>query len=101
MQPILLIEVFRRMASVPSEVSAGMDNAVAEERARERELEKVLVQRAIEKDGNAFAELYDKHVVRVYRHHGPEGVFARTWLTGSAVLWVLVLLFVALIVYYA
>jgi len=49
----------------------------------------------------SFAESLDALIVRVYRHHGPEGVFARTWLTGSAVLWVLVLLFVALIVYYA
>jgi len=37
---------------------------------------------------------------RVYRHHGPEGVFARTWATGSAVMWVAVLLVVCLIVYY-
>lgn len=56
------------MASVPSDVSQAADNTAAEERARERELEKVLVQRAVEKDGAAFAELYDKHVVRVYRH---------------------------------
>ena len=37
---------------------------------------------------------------RVYRYHGPEGVFARTWALGSAVLWVLVLLFLVLAVYY-
>jgi RNA polymerase sigma-70 factor (ECF subfamily) len=56
------------MASVPSELSQAAETAAALEKARERELEKLLVQRAIEKDGNAFAELYDKHVVRVYRH---------------------------------
>jgi RNA polymerase sigma-70 factor, ECF subfamily len=55
------------MASVPSEVTQAADPA-AEEKARDRELEKLLVQRAIERDGGAFAELYDKHVVRVYRH---------------------------------
>jgi len=36
----------------------------------------------------------------VYRHHGPQGVFARTWSTGSTVLWVAVLLATYLIVYY-
>ncbi len=33
----------------------------------------------------------------VFRHHGPEGVLARTWPTGSMVLWVAVLLGVYLI----
>jgi len=56
------------MASVPSDLSEAAEDAAAQEKARERELEKLLVQKAIEKDGAAFAELYDKHVVRVYRH---------------------------------
>lgn len=56
------------MASLPSELSQAAESAAAEEKAREREIEKQLVQRAIEKDGAAFAELYDRHVVRVYRH---------------------------------
>jgi RNA polymerase sigma-70 factor, ECF subfamily len=30
--------------------------------------ERSLVERAIERDRSAFAELYDRHVVRVYRH---------------------------------
>lgn len=34
----------------------------------DREEERRLVQRAIAKDQGAFAELYDRHVVRVYRH---------------------------------
>jgi len=34
----------------------------------DREEERALVQRAIERDTSAFAELYDKHVVRTYRH---------------------------------
>jgi RNA polymerase sigma-70 factor (ECF subfamily) len=33
-----------------------------------RDEERALVHRAIERDTSAFAELYDKHVVRVYRH---------------------------------
>jgi multicomponent Na+:H+ antiporter subunit D len=36
----------------------------------------------------------------VYRHHGPQGVFARSWPTGSTVLWVALLLGALLIVYY-
>jgi RNA polymerase sigma-70 factor (ECF subfamily) len=34
----------------------------------DRDEEKQLVQRAVGKDQSAFAELYDRHVVRVYRH---------------------------------
>ena len=37
---------------------------------------------------------------RIYRHHGPEGVLARTWPTGSMVLWVAILLASYLILYY-
>jgi multicomponent Na+:H+ antiporter subunit D len=36
----------------------------------------------------------------VYRHHGPQGIFAKTWPTGSTVLWVATLLAAILIVYY-
>ncbi len=36
----------------------------------------------------------------VYRHYGPQGVFARTWPTGSTVLWVALLLGAFLILYY-
>ncbi len=36
----------------------------------------------------------------LYRHHGPDGLLARAWSTGQAVLWVLVLLGACLIVYY-
>lgn len=35
----------------------------------------------------------------VYRHHGPQGVLARTWPTGSTVLWVAVLLTGFLLLY--
>jgi multicomponent Na+:H+ antiporter subunit D len=37
---------------------------------------------------------------RIQRHHGPEGVLARTWPTGSMVLWVAILLASYLVVYY-
>jgi len=36
----------------------------------------------------------------VLRHYGPEGTLARTWPTGSMVLWVAVLLAASLILYY-
>ena len=34
----------------------------------DRDDERLLVLRAIERDASAFAELYDQHVVRIYRH---------------------------------
>jgi multicomponent Na+:H+ antiporter subunit D len=37
---------------------------------------------------------------RIYRHHGPEGILARTWPTGSMVMWVAILLASYLILYY-
>lgn len=37
---------------------------------------------------------------RVYRHYGPAGVLARTWLSGSMVLWVAILLLMYLVVFY-
>jgi multicomponent Na+:H+ antiporter subunit D len=39
-------------------------------------------------------------IAGVFRHHGPEGVLARTWPTGSTVLWVAVLLSLYLLVYF-
>jgi multicomponent Na+:H+ antiporter subunit D len=39
-------------------------------------------------------------LVRIYRHHGPSGVLARTWPTGSMVLWVAILLASYLVLYY-
>ena len=39
-------------------------------------------------------------IAGIYQVHGPQGMFARTWLTGSAVLVVMVLLGVCLIFYF-
>jgi multicomponent Na+:H+ antiporter subunit D len=36
----------------------------------------------------------------IFRHHGPGGVLARTWPTGSTVLWVAVLLALYMIFYF-
>jgi multicomponent Na+:H+ antiporter subunit D len=43
----------------------------------------------------------NRFIEELFRHHGPEGVLARTWPTGSMVLWVAVLLAVYLVFYYA
>ncbi len=37
----------------------------------------------------------------VYRHHGPEGLLARSWASAGSVFWVCLLLLVCLIVYYS
>ena len=47
-----------------------------------------------------FIDRIDKIIAGVFRHHGPEGMLARTWPTGSTVLWVAVLLAVYMIVYF-
>jgi len=41
-----------------------------------------------------------RFIATVYRHHGPQGALARTWPTGSTVLWVAVLLCATLFFYY-
>ena len=57
------------MASVPSATDAASNGSKpAEEGRPNRDEERRLVLRAIERDQPAFAELYDQHVVRVYRH---------------------------------
>jgi multicomponent Na+:H+ antiporter subunit D len=43
---------------------------------------------------------WERFVRGIYRHHGPEGVFSRTWPTGSTVLWVAVVLGAFLVLYY-
>jgi multicomponent Na+:H+ antiporter subunit D len=37
----------------------------------------------------------------IYRHHGPEGVLARTWATSTSVIWIALLLLICLVVYYS
>lgn len=39
-------------------------------------------------------------MARLYRHHGPTGILARTWPTGSMALWVMVMLLAYLVLYY-
>lgn len=42
----------------------------------------------------------ERFLAQVQRHHGPEGIMARTWSTGSTVLWVAILLGAMLLLYY-
>jgi multicomponent Na+:H+ antiporter subunit D len=42
----------------------------------------------------------DAFVRGLFRHHGPHGILARTWPTGSMVLWVAILLGFYLVLYY-
>lgn len=57
------------MASVPSATdTASNGSSPPPEGKPDRDEERRLVYRAIERDQAAFAELYDRHVVRVYRH---------------------------------
>jgi len=44
--------------------------------------------------------LVNQLIDRVYRHHGPQGILARAWPTGSMVLWVAVLLGLLLVLFY-
>ena len=39
-------------------------------------------------------------VDQLYKHHGPQGVLARTWPTGSMVLWVAIFLGIYLLLYF-
>lgn len=67
-----------------------------------------LVPRALRRAGEALAPLrvtlqrglrrpYDRLCSELFRHHGPHGMLARSWPTGSMVLWVAVLLLVLLL----
>jgi multicomponent Na+:H+ antiporter subunit D len=40
-------------------------------------------------------------ISNLYRHHGPHGILARAWPTGSMVIWVAVMLGLSLALYYA
>jgi multicomponent Na+:H+ antiporter subunit D len=49
----------------------------------------------------AFARRFNALLATLSEHHGPQGVLARTWPTGSMLLWVAVLLAVFMIARYA
>ena len=47
-----------------------------------------------------FEARIQRFIAGIYRHHGPRGVLARTWQTGSTALWVAFLLGAYLLLYY-
>jgi RNA polymerase sigma-70 factor (ECF subfamily) len=55
------------MTSVPSQTGAAETTAPPAP-ASDREEERRLVLLAVERDQEAFAQIYDRHVVRIYRH---------------------------------
>ena len=56
------------MTALPTRTKAATAAPEALEARPDREEERRLVQRAVDRDQAAFADLYDLHVVRVYRH---------------------------------
>ncbi len=50
--------------------------------------------------GQLFSRVWNAMLESMERHHGPAGILARTWPTGSMVLWVAILLCAYLILYY-
>ena len=56
------------MTALPSQTKAATAAPESLDGRPDRDEERRLVQRAIDRDQGAFAELYDRHVVRVYRH---------------------------------
>ena len=55
------------MTSVPSQTDAA-EPVTQPAPAPDREEERRIVLKAVERDQEAFAQLYDRHVVRIYRH---------------------------------
>ncbi len=49
---------------------------------------------------NSISAHWDALMHIMFRHHGPHGILARTWPTGSMVLWVAVILVASLVLYY-
>jgi hypothetical protein len=60
----------------------------------------VIVNRLTEGFSIVASVLFGRGYRLVYRLHGPTGVFARTWNTGSIVFWAVVGLFGFLVLYY-
>jgi multicomponent Na+:H+ antiporter subunit D len=56
--------------------------------------------RARAASGQRVIGAVQRMIRRADRHHGPQGLFSRTWPTGSTVLWVAVILFAFLLLYY-
>ncbi len=53
-----------------------------------------------EKEEQGLVEAFGELVDKLYRHHGPQGMLARSWPTGSMVIWSPALLGLSLLLYY-
>jgi len=49
---------------------------------------------------SGFEAGVDRLIAGLFRHHGPHGILARTWPTGSMVLWAAALLAASMMIYY-
>jgi len=56
--------------------------------------------RALVAIGRSASSLRSRVLGALHRHHGPQGVLARTWPTGSMALWAVILLLAYLLLYY-
>ena len=56
--------------------------------------------RALVAIGRSASSLRSGVLGALHRHHGPQGVLARTWPTGSMALWAVILLLAYLLLYY-
>ncbi|GAB4357358.1 MAG: Na(+)/H(+) antiporter subunit D [Gammaproteobacteria bacterium] len=86
----------------PELPSVNLDAEWLYRRAAPRFLRRVLATtRAVDTAlRNTVVRRFDRMVEGLFRHHGPQGILARTWPTGSMVLWVAILLCTYLIFYY-
>lgn len=57
-------------------------------------------ERTAEKLADRMYRAVRRFLAEVYKHHGPQGILARTWPTGSMAFWTTLLLAAYLIVYY-
>jgi multicomponent Na+:H+ antiporter subunit D len=72
-----------------------------------RRVGRSILQYCVQTAGSMHSGIYDlvvrrckRFVEQLYRHHGPHGIIARTWPTGSMVLWVAILLVTYLALYF-
>jgi multicomponent Na+:H+ antiporter subunit D len=72
-----------------------------------RRVGRSILQYAARAADNVHSDVYDlvvrrarRFVDQLYKHHGPQGIIARTWPTGSMVLWVAILLVSYLVLYF-
>jgi multicomponent Na+:H+ antiporter subunit D len=101
---ILAFVVLRRLGMYPAELAAiNLDSDWVYRRFLPRTISAVTG--AVRSVVTPARKMLDRELKRtlsgIYRHHGPEGLLARSWAIGGSVIWVCLLLLVCLIVYYS